>query len=130
MKYFFAGIEGSGMAALASMLHDMGNTVIGCDDAKVYSFTLSELEKRNIPVYKDAEKLEKDMIFVYTAAIHENHYAYKKAKELGCIMYGYYEMVGELTKKFDTICVSGTHGKTTTTAMLSNILKNTVKTNY
>lgn len=45
-------------------------------------------------------------------------------------MYGYYEMVGELTKKFDTICVSGTHGKTTTTAMLSNILKNTVKTNY
>ena len=130
MKYFFAGIEGSGMAALASMLHDMGNTVIGCDDAKVYSFTLSELEKRNIPVYKDAEKLEKDMIFVYTAAIHEDHYAYKKAKELGCLMYGYYEMIGELTKKFDTICVSGTHGKTTTTAMLSNILKNTVKTNY
>jgi len=130
MKYFFAGIEGSGMSALASMLHDMGNIVIGCDDAKVYSFTLSELEKRNIPVYKDAEKLEKDMIFVYTAAIHEDHYSYKKAKDLGCTMYGYYEMIGELTKKFDAISICGTHGKTTTTAMLSNILKNTIGTNY
>ena len=130
MRYFFAGIEGSGMAALASMLHDLGNFVIGCDDAKVYSFTLEELKKRNIPVYHDASKLEKDMIYVYTAAIHEDHYSYKKAKALGCVMYGYYEMIGELTKKFATICISGTHGKTTTTAMLANIFKNTIGTNY
>lgn len=130
MKYFFAGIEGSGMAALATMLYDLGNEVIGCDDAKTYSFTLKELEKRNIKVYKDAEKLEKDMIYVYTAAIHEDHYSYKKAKELGCTMYGYFEMIGELTKKYNSICISGTHGKTTTTAMLSNILKNTIGTNY
>lgn len=130
MKYFFAGIEGSGMAALATMLYDLGNEVLGCDDATTYSFTLSELEKRNIKVYKDAEKLEKDMIYIYTAAIHEDHYSYKKAKELGCKMYGYYEMIGELTKKYDSICISGTHGKTTTTAMLSNILKNTIGTNY
>ena len=130
MKYFFAGIEGSGMAGLACMLYDMGHEVLGCDDAKVYSFTLEELEKRNIKVYKDAEKLEKDMIFVYTAAIHKDHYSYIKAKSLGCTMYGYFEMIGELTKKYDAICISGTHGKTTTTAMLSNILKNTVGTNY
>lgn len=130
MKYFFAGIEGSGMSALASMLHDSGNYVTGCDDAKVYSFTLAELEKRNIKVYKTAEALEKDMIYVYSSAIHEDHYSYKKAKELGCKMYEYYQMIGELTKKYDTICISGTHGKTTTTAMLSNILKNTIGTNY
>ncbi len=130
MKYFFAGIEGSGMAALASMLHDRGDTVIGCDDAKVYSFTLEELNKRNIPVYKDAEKLESDMVYVYTAAIHEDHYSYKKAKELGCKMFGYYEMIGKLTEEYDSICICGTHGKTTTTAMLSNIFKNTIGTNY
>lgn len=130
MKYFFAGIEGSGMAALASMLYDMGNEVIGCDDAKVYSFTLEELNKRNILVYKDASMLTSDMIYVYTAAVHKDHYSYKKAVSLGCTMYGYYEMIGELTKKFDAICISGTHGKTTTTAMLSNILKNTIGTNY
>lgn len=130
MRYFFAGIEGSGMSALASMLHDWGNEVIGCDDAKVYSFTLEALNERHIPVYKDANKLEKDMIYVYSAAIHEDHYSYKKAKELGCTMYGYYEMIGELSKKYNTICISGTHGKTTTTSMLANIFKNTIGTNY
>ena len=130
MKYFFAGILGSGMSALASMLHDSGNEVIGCDDSKVYLFTIEELNKRGIPVYKDAEKLTKDMIFVYTAAIHEDHYAYKKAKELGCTIYGYYEMIGELTKKYDSVCICGTHGKTTTTALLANIFKNTIGTNY
>ena len=130
MKYFFAGIEGSGMAALASMLHDWGNEVIGCDDAKVYSFTLEELNKRNIPVYKDAEKLEKDMIYVYSAAIHQDHYSYKKAQKLNCQIYGYYEMIGKLSKEFNTICISGTHGKTTTTSMLANIFKHTIKTNY
>lgn len=130
MKYFFAGIEGSGMAALASMLSDLGNEVIGCDDTKVYLFTIEELNKRNIKVYKDADKLTSDMIFVYTAAIHEDHYAYKRAKELGCEMYGYYEMIGKMTREYDSICISGTHGKTTTTALLSNILKNTIGTNY
>ncbi len=130
MKYFFAGIEGSGMAALASMLYDSGNEVLGCDDAKVYSFTLEELNKRGIKVYKDADKLTKDMIFVYTSAINKEHYAYKRAKELGCKIYEYFEFVGELTKKYDTISICGTHGKTTTTAMLSNIFKNTIGTNY
>ena len=45
MKYFFAGIEGSGMTSLATMLYDSGNEVIGCDDAKTYSFTKDELDK-------------------------------------------------------------------------------------
>jgi len=62
MKYFFAGIKGSGMASLASMLHDWGNEVIGCDDATYYTFTDDELQKRGIKVYKDTEKLTKDMI--------------------------------------------------------------------
>ena len=84
MKYFFAGIEGSGMASLASMLYDSGNEVIGCDDAKVYSFTLEELNKRNIKVYKNADNLTKDMTYVYTSAVHQDHYSYKKAKQLGC----------------------------------------------
>ena len=130
MKYFFAGIKGSGMASLASMLHDWGHDVIGCDDYKYYAFTEDVLNVRNIPIYEDCSKLTSDMIFVYTAAIHEDHPAYQKAKELGCVIYGYFELLGELTKKFDTICISGTHGKTTTTAILGEILENTIGTNY
>lgn len=130
MKYFFAGIKGSGMAGLASMLYDLGNEVIGCDDAKVYTFTEEVLKERNIKVYSDASYLTSDMTFIYTAAIHEDHYAYKKAKELNCKMYGYFEFIGELTKKYNTICVAGSHGKTTTTALLSHIFNSTIGTNY
>ena len=118
------------MAGLACMLKNLGNEVIGCDDAKVYTFTEDALYENDIKVYKDAYFLTSDMIFIYTAAIHENHYAYKRAKELNCKMYGYFEFIGELTKKYKTICVSGSHGKTTTTALLSHIFKNTIKTNY
>ena len=88
MKYFFAGIKGSGMAGLACMLKNLGNDVIGCDDTKVYTFTEDSLYENDIKVYKDAYFLTSDMIFIYTAAIHEDHYAYKKAKELNCKMYG------------------------------------------
>ena len=130
MTYFFAGIKGSGMTGLACILHDMGNEVLGCDDAKVYSFTEEPLNERGIKCYKNADMLTSDMIFVYTAAIHEEHYAIKRAKELGCKMYGYYEMIGELTKKYDAICIGGTHGKTTTTAMLGHIMQNTVGASY
>ena len=130
MKYFFAGIKGSEMASLASMLHDMGNEVIGCDDAKYYTFTEEVLNQRNIKVYDNADMLTGDMIFIYTAAIHEGHYAIKKAHELGCKMYGYYEMIGELTKKYETVCVSGSHGKTTTTALLGHILDEVIGCNY
>lgn len=130
MTYFFAGIKGSGMTGLACILHDMGNEVLGCDDAKVYTFTEEPLNERGIKCYKNADMLTSDMIFIYTAAIHEEHYAIKRAKELGCKMYGYYEMIGELTKKYDAICIGGTHGKTTTTAMLGHIMQNTVGASY
>lgn len=130
MKYFLAGIKGSGMAGLASMLYDMGHEVIGCDDAKYYTFTEEVLKNRNIPVYSNADNLTKEMVFVYTAAIHEDHYALKKARALGCKIYGYYEMIGELTKKYETVCIAGSHGKTTTTAMLGHILDKTIGVNY
>ena len=80
MTYFFAGIKGSGMTGLACILHDMGNEVLGCDDAKVYSFTEEPLNERGIKCYKNADMLTNDMIFVYTAEIHEEHYDIKRAK--------------------------------------------------
>ena len=106
MKYFFAGIKGSGMAGLACMLKNLGNDVIGCDDTKVYTFTEDALYENDIKVYKDAYFLTSDMIFIYTAAIHEDHYAYKKAKELNAdyIATGHYARLidGKLAKAVDT----------------------------
>ena len=130
MKYFLAGIKGTGMAGLASMLCDMGNIVCGYDDATYYTFTEEVLKERNIPIYEDINNLTSDMIFVYSTALPNDHKAILKAKELGCQIYYYSQMLGELTKKYDTICVSGTHGKTTTTSMISKILDNSIGTNY
>lgn len=125
MRYYFSGIKGSGMSALASMLFDLKNEVIGYDDNKEETFTQIELNKRNIFIDYNLEKLEKDMIFIYTSAIHENHPSYIKAKKLKLEMLSYYEAVGKLSKNFETISICGCHGKTTTTALLSNIFKNT-----
>ncbi len=130
MKYFMAGIKGSGMAGLACMLHDLGNEIIGYDDLKYYAVTEPPLRERNIPIYYDLEHLTTGMIVINTAAIHEDHPVIKKARELGIEVKGYFQMIGEFTRKYDSICISGTHGKTTTTSMLSRILSNTIGTNY
>ena len=53
MTYHFVGIKGTGMSTLAQILHDLGNTVSGYDDARGHKFTQDGLEKRNIPIYYD-----------------------------------------------------------------------------
>ena len=53
MKYYLIGIKGAGMSALASLLFDLGNEVVGYDDSLEYKFTLEGLNKRGIKVYHD-----------------------------------------------------------------------------
>lgn len=130
MKYFMAGIKGSGMSGLACMLHDLGNEIIGYDDLTYYAVTEPPLRERNIPIYNDISHLDKGMIVINTAAIHEDHKVIKRARELHLTVKGYFEIIGDLTRKYNSICIAGTHGKTTTTALLSRILVNTIGTNY
>lgn len=130
MKYFMAGIKGSGMSGLACMLHDLGHEIIGYDDLTYYAVTEPPLKKRGIPIYYDIDMLDKGMTVIHTAAIHEDHKVLKKARELNLEVRGYFEMIGDFTRKYDSICIAGTHGKTTTTSMLSRILDNTIGTNY
>ena len=130
MKYFMAGIKGSGMSGLACMLHDLGNEIIGYDDLTYYAVTEPPLREKNIPIYNDVSHLDKGMIVINTAAIHEDHKVIKRARELHLTVKGYFEIIGDLTRKYNSICIAGTHGKTTTTALLSRILVNTIGTNY
>ena len=53
MKYYFLGIKGAGMSALALILNDLGYKVIGYDDAKRHLFTEDNLVNRNIEIYSD-----------------------------------------------------------------------------
>lgn len=124
MKYYLIGIKGAGMSALALLLSDLGYEVTGYDDASDHRFTEDSLTEREITIYSGPnDALDKDTIVVRSPAIRDEHPEMQKVFQMDLRNYYYHEMLGKLSKKYDTICVSGCHGKTTTTAMLSHIMK-------
>ncbi len=131
MKYFCVGIKGSGMSTLASILSDLGNEVSGYDDNIKHAYTEVGLEERNIKIYHEQNHpIDKDTIVTCSKAFSSNHPEIIYLKKLGLEFIEYNELVGSITKMFNTICVSGTHGKTTTSLMLSTIMNNTIGANY
>ena len=124
MKYFCVGIKGSGMSTLAQILSDLGHTVAGYDDNKNHTFTEEGLIKRNIPIYYNQEHpIDKEMIVTYSKAFSLSHPELVFLKNEGLEFVEYNELLGRLTQEFETIGVSGTHGKTTTSTMITDVLK-------
>lgn len=131
MKYYCLGIKGAGMSTLANILYDLGNDVEGYDDVKEHKFTQEGLDKRNIKIYYDnTHPLEKDRIVTYSVALNQNHKELQRVRENGLRIVKYNEILGNLTEMFDTVCVSGTHGKTTTSTLITHILDSVYKVNY
>ncbi|MFG6148242.1 UDP-N-acetylmuramate--L-alanine ligase [Halobacillus sp. B23F22_1] len=128
--YHFVGIKGTGMSALAQILHDSGETVQGSDIDK-YFFTQEVLEEKNIPVMPFSQENIKDRLTVIAGnAFKDDHEEIIKAKELGLPYYRYHEFLGEWLNKFTSIAVTGAHGKTSTTGLLSHVLKENYPTSY
>lgn len=128
--YHFIGIKGSGMSALAQIMTELGYGVQGSDVEK-YFFTEEGLRELNIKILPfDENNITEGMKVVRGASFHEEHPEVKRAIELNLPIYSYSEMVGNLTRKFKTICVAGCHGKTTTTSMLSLVLNHIKGANY
>lgn len=114
------GIGGVSMSGIAEILHNWGFKVTGSDATS--SEITNKLIKNGISVTigHDFENLKKADAVVYTAAIHPDDPEMVLAKEIGITIIERCDFLGELTKAFsDTIGVSGTHGKTTTTSMVS-----------
>lgn len=135
MKYYMAGIKGAGMSALALLLSDLGYEVVGYDDAKEHRFTETKLRERGIKIYSEPNnEMDNETVVIYSPALKilhgDSHPELLKAKNMGLKMYEYEEMLGRLTKKYDSICISGCHGKTTTTAMLSHIMNDLSSASY
>ena len=129
-KYHFIGIKGSGMSSLAQIAYDMGHEVQGSDE-ETYFFTQEKLEQRNIPMfYYGAENIKEGYDVILGNAFDETHVEYRRAKELGLKTYTYSQFLGKLLSEIPSIAVTGAHGKTTTTTMVSNIFKHNHITSY
>lgn len=129
--YHFIGIKGSGMSALAQIMKKLGYEVQGSDVEKHF-FTQIELDKLGVKILPfNKDNIKEGLTIVRGTTFNENNNEeVKKAKELNLKIYDYPEMLGELTKKFETIAICGTHGKTTTTGILSHVLENSIGCNY
>ncbi len=126
-RAYFLGIGGIGMSALARYFNALGWEVAGYD--KTPSALTDELQQEGIDVHFDDwgpsipnEFLENDTLVVYTPAIPRNmgellHFMHKEVR-----LFKRSEVLGLLTKSSKGLGVAGTHGKTTTSSMLTNIL--------
>lgn len=120
---FFCGIGGISMSGLAQVLVDADFKVSGSDMKGSDLTDVLSNSGAKIYIGQKADNVTADIdVFVYTAAIHEDHSEYMKAVELNIPMLTRAELLGQIMKNYKLpIAVSGTHGKTTVTSMLSEI---------
>ena len=122
-RVHFVGIGGSGMSPLAEILHAQGYTITGSDVAE--SDNLNRMRRLGIPVFlpQKAENLGDAELVVYTAAVSTDNPELVAARERGIPLMERALLLGALSRCFtNTVAVAGTHGKTTTSSMVSQIL--------
>lgn len=128
--YHFVGIKGSGMSALALIIHDSGYKVQGSDISK-YFFTQQELERKHIKMMDfNPDNIHEGLTIIAGNAFGDDHPELVKARELNLPIYRYHDFLGSLINHFTSIAVTGSHGKTSTTGMLSHTLKHLAPINY
>lgn len=118
----FIGIGGSGMCPLAEILHSKGYILTGSDNNE--SDPLKRIKNLGIKVYMGhaPENVEGAELIVYSAAIAKDNPELVRAEELGIPTMERCDLLGIITRRFDNVIgVSGTHGKTTVSSMITQI---------
>ncbi|MEN3033897.1 MAG: UDP-N-acetylmuramate--L-alanine ligase [Aquificaceae bacterium] len=122
-SFHLIGIGGIGMSAIARVLLQMGYRVSGSDLR--FSKITQELESLGAKIYEghSPENIDGAQVVVYSSAISDKNPELIRAKELGLSVIGRGEMLAELFRIGESIAVSGSHGKTTTTSMIAHVFQ-------
>ena len=126
MNYYFLGIGGIGMSALARFFHLRGDRVCGYD--RTVSPITRQLVAEGIPVhYDDNPDLVPDDVdlVVYTPAVPEDTAVFRHVVQRGFAMRKRSQVLGDITRGKRCIAVAGSHGKTSTSSMVAHILSHT-----
>ena len=125
MKIYFVGIGGIGVSALAKYYLEKGYKVSGSD--LLSSEITKSLEKQGAKIFIGKHKPRSVLgtvdLVIYSPAVPKDNPELKETRKLGIKCQSYPQALGELTKKYFTIAIAGTHGKSTVTAMTGLLLK-------
>ncbi|MFD2705329.1 UDP-N-acetylmuramate--L-alanine ligase [Salibacterium lacus] len=128
--YHFIGIKGSGMSALAQILHDMKYNVQGSDVDKQF-FTQLPLERKGIPIFPfQKENISDDQHVIASPAYGESNPEIKEAQDRSMEIHRYPSFLGGFLQQFTSIAVTGSHGKTSTTGLLAHVIGAYKPTSY
>lgn len=128
MKIYCSGIGGIGLSAYAALQAASGHTVSGSDRSN--SPLLDDLRSQGVTIHltQDGPGVSEDVdLFVFSEAIPADAPERVKAAELGIKSISYFAALGELVRGHTVIAVCGTHGKSSTTAMVAKMLVDTGK---
>jgi UDP-N-acetylmuramate--alanine ligase len=128
--YHFVGIKGSGMSALAQVLHDMNFTVQGSDVEKHF-FTQVALEKSGIKILPfQKENIKPGMTIIAGNAFPDTHEEIQEAMKLGLPIVRYHRFLGDFMQNFISVAITGAHGKTSTTGLLAHVMEGAKATSF
>lgn len=128
--YHFVGIKGSGMSALAQILHDVELEVQGSDVEKRF-FTQLSLEQSGIRILPfNKENIKPGMTIIAGNAFPDTHEEIQEAMKLGLPIIRYPQFLGDFIKNFTSVAITGAHGKTSTTGLLAHVMEGAKPTTF
>lgn len=122
-KYHFIGIGGIGMSGLARLLLKKNTAISGSDAAASYVTEALVQEGATVYIGHEAKQVPHNSIVVYSTGISQHNPEYCAAMEMRCDVLHRSDLLHQLTQGHKTLAVAGTHGKTTTSALLAWVLE-------